>query len=154
MKDPHLEIERKFLVRKMPPALAKNPHQRIDQGYLTIGRDRSHVRLRRKGRAYSLTFKRGAATGREEREIRLTKKQFDVLWPATAGARLTKTRYDVPWKKWTVEIDVYHGANDGLVVAEVEFPDEDACDNFRPPTWLGAEVTGQGRYSNPRLAGE
>lgn len=153
-QDPHLEIERKFLVRELPPALAKYSHQSIDQGYLTIARDRSHVRLRRKGRTYTLTFKRGTATSREEREIRLTKMQFDVLWPATAGARLTKTRYDVPWKKWTVEIDVYHGSNDGLVVAEVEFPNEKACDNFRPPPWLGVEVTGEERYSNPRLASE
>ncbi len=154
MKDPHLEIERKFLIREMPRTLTKYPHQQIDQGYLTIGHDRSHVRLRRKGRSYSLTFKRGAATGREEREIRLTKKQFDVLWPATAGARLTKTRYEVPWKKWTVEIDVYHGSNDGLIVAEVEFADQIACENFQAPDWLGAEVTGRARYSNPRLAGE
>ncbi len=154
MKDPHLEIERKFLLRQMPRALAQHPHQRIDQGYLTIGHDRSHVRLRRKGRGYTLTFKRGASTGREEREIRLTKKQFDVLWPATAGARLTKTRYEVPWRNWTVEVDVYHGSNEGLIVAEVEFPNQRACENFRPPAWVGAEVTGQGRYSNPRLAGE
>ncbi len=154
MKDPHFEIERKFLLRKLPAALTKYPHQKIAQGYLTIGRDRSHVRVRRKGRFCTLTFKRGSAVGREEREIRLTKNQFDVLWPATAGARLTKTRYDVPWRKWIVEIDIYHGSNHGLVVAEVEFPDEKSCDNFRPPVWFGAEVTGQGRYSNPRLAGE
>ena len=109
-------------------------------------------RLRRKGRSYTLTFKRGAATGREEREIRLTKKQFEVLWPATAGARLTKTRHEVPCGKWTVEIDVYHGSKEGLIVAEVEFPNRRECERFRPPAWIGAEVTGQARYSNTRLA--
>ena len=75
-----------------------------------------------------------------------------MLWPATPGARLTKTRYDVPWKKWIVEIDVYHGSNDGLIVAEVEFPDEKIAENFEPPPWLGEEVTSVSRYSNPRLA--
>jgi len=152
MKDPHLEIERKFLIRRLPRALSKYPHKNIDQGYLTIGRDRSHVRLRRKGRVYTLTFKRGSAVGREEREIRLDRAQFEILWPATSGSRLTKTRYDVPWKNSIVEIDVYHGSNEGLIVAEVEFPDEESCDDFEPPAWLGEEVTGMGRYSNPRLA--
>ncbi len=152
MKDQHLEIERKFLIRKLPRGLERFRHEEIAQGYLTIGRDRSHVRLRRKGRVCTLTFKRGSAAGREEREIRLNRAQFEVLWPATAGARLTKTRYDVPWKKSIVEIDIYHGWNEGLVVAEVEFPDEISCRRFAPPAWLGAEITGGGRYSNPRLA--
>ncbi len=152
MKDPHLEIERKFLIRKMPRGLEGFPHHEIAQGYLTIGRDRSHVRLRRKGRVCTLTFKHGSAAAREEREIRLNRAQFDVLWPATTGARLTKTRYDVPWKKSVVEIDIYHGSNEGLIVAEVEFADEISCRRFTPPSWLGAEVTGVGRYSNPRLA--
>ena len=152
MKDPHLEIERKFLIRKMPHGLERFPHHEIAQGYLTIGRDRSHVRLRRKGRVSTLTFKRGSAAAREEREIRLNRAQFDVLWPATMGARLTKTRYDVPWKKSVVEIDIYHGSNEGLIVAEVEFPDEISYRKFTAPAWLGAEITGVGRYSNPRLA--
>jgi adenylate cyclase len=152
VKKKHLEIERKFLLHRLPRGLAKFPHDKIDQGYLTIGRDRSHVRLRRKGRAFTLTFKRGSSVGREEREIKLNRAQFTVLWPATTGARLTKTRYDVPWEKWVVEIDVYHGSNDGLIVAEVEFPDEKSCRNFEPPPWLGEEVTSVSRYSNPRLA--
>ncbi len=151
MKDPHLEIERKFLLRRLPRALQRFPHQEIAQGYLAVDR-KAHVRLRREGRVFTLTFKRGPAHRREEREIRLSAAQFSVLWPATAGARLTKTRYRVPWKKLTIEIDVYAGSNDGLKVAEVEFPDLKSYHAFRPPAWLGEEVTGAGRYSNVRLA--
>lgn len=136
----------------MPAGLRNFRHNKIDQGYLTIGRGRSHVRVRRKGRVYTLTFKRSSGAGREEREIKLNRAQFDVLWPATAGARLTKTRYDVPWKKWLIEIDIYHGSNDGLIVAEVEFLDEKNCRLFSPPAWLGKDVTSVGRYSNSRLA--
>jgi adenylate cyclase len=152
MKKSHLEIERKFLLKKLSLALKNFPHKEIAQGYLAIGRDRSHVRLRRKGRVYSLTFKRGPARAREEREIRLQRTQFEVLWPPTAGSRLTKTRYDIPWKNSIIEIDIYHGSNEGLIVAEVEFPDEKSCRSFRPPAWLGEEVTGVSRYSNVRLA--
>ena len=152
MKTPHLEIERKFLIEKLPRSLERFPHKEIAQGYLVIARDRAHVRLRRAGRACTLTFKRGPARAREEREIHLTPAQFATLWPATAGSRLTKTRYYVPFKKLTIEIDIYRGSNAGLMVAEVEFPDVATYHSFLPPDWLGDEVTGASRYSNVRLA--
>jgi len=152
MKKPHLEIERKFLIDKLPRTLERYPHKEIAQGYLAVGRDKAHVRLRRAGRACTLTFKRGPARAREEREIQLTPAQFAILWPATAGSRLTKTRYYVPWKKLTIEIDLYRGSNEGLMVAEVEFPDVETYHSFRPPDWLGDEVTGASRYSNVKLA--
>ena len=151
MKNSHFEIERKFLIRKLPRDIELYPHRQIAQGYLIADRE-SHVRLRRKGRVCTLTFKRGPASGREEREIRLCAAQFGILWPATAGSRLTKTRYDFPWKKRTIEIDIYGGSNDGLMVAEVEFPDARTARSFQPPDWFGDEVTSTGRYSNVRLA--
>jgi CYTH domain-containing protein len=151
MKTPHLEIERKFLIDKLPRALHRFPHSEIAQGYLVVDR-KAHVRLRRRGRVCTLTFKRGPARAREEREIHLNPAQFGILWPATAGSRLTKTRYYVPWKTLIIEIDIYRGSNEGLMVAEVEFPDVQTCHSFRPPPWLGEEVTGASRYSNVRLA--
>ncbi len=152
MKTPHLEIERKFLIDRLPRGLQRYPHKEIAQGYLSVGRDKTHVRVRRAGRACSLTFKRGPARDREEREISLSPAQFAVLWPATVGARLSKTRYYVPFRKLTVEIDIYHGSNEGLMVAEVEFPDAETYRSFQPPVWLGDEVTGANRYSNVKLA--
>lgn len=113
MSNPHLEIERKFLIEKLPRLLERHPHKEIAQGYLVVARDRSHVRLRRAGRACTLTFKRGPARAREEREIHLTPAQFVTLWPATAGSRLTKIRYYIPFKKLTIEIDIYRGSNAG-----------------------------------------
>ncbi len=63
-------------------------------------------------------------------------------------------RYEVPWKKLIIEIDVYHGCNQGLIVAEVEFPNHASRRKFKPPGWFGREVTGEKRYSNVRLARE
>jgi CYTH domain-containing protein len=148
------EIERKFLVKRMPSDLKKFPHDLIDQGYLASGRGGLQVRLRKKGSVLSLTYKQGTKGAREEREIRLSLMQFNTLWPATAGRRLTKVRYDVPWKNYTIEIDVYRGRHDGLVVAEVEFDDQETCANFEPPSWLGRDVTGKPKYSNVALAHE
>lgn len=146
------EIERKFLVKQLPSGLKKFPHDLIEQGYLAVGRGGLQVRLRRKGSVLSLTYKQGTKGAREEREIRLSLEQFNALWPATAGRRLIKTRYDVPWKRHTIEIDIYRGRHDGLVVAEVEFADLRSCAAFEPPDWLGRDVTGKPKYSNVLLA--
>jgi adenylate cyclase len=146
------EIERKFLVRKLPEDLASHAHKEISQGYLASMDDGLQVRLRKSGDKYSLTFKRGVGNVREEREIELTAEQFNALWPATEGKRLVKTRYEIPLGDRVVEIDVYHGRHEGLVVAEVEFDEEEAARNFRSPDWLGDDVTGDPRYSNQLLA--
>jgi adenylate cyclase len=148
------EIERKFLIKRLPLEILRSRHFRIAQGYLANETGGRHVRLRKKGKVASLTFKAGRATAREEREIRLSPKQLAILWPATRGRRLHKTRYEVPWKKLKIEIDIYHGRSDGLMVAEVEFPNQTSRRKFKPPRWFGREVTGEKRYSNVRLARE
>ena len=112
------------------------------------------MRIRKRGKSASLTFKVGRGTHREEREIKLSPQQFAALWPATAGRRLRKARYYIPWKGLTIEIDIYRGINKGLIVAEVEFENQTDCRRFKAPTWFGPEVTGVKRYSNVRLARE
>ena len=136
----------------MPRDLTSYRSNEIAQGYLVSLDDGLQVRLRKSGERHSLTFKRGIGNVREEREIELTATQFDTLWPATAGKRLVKTRYEVPFRDLVVEIDVYRERHEGLVVAEVEFDEEEAAKNFQPPDWLGDDVTGDPRYSNQLLA--
>ena len=149
-----LEIERKFLVKRLPWRLARFPHRRIEQGYLLARCDGFQVRLRKSGRIFQLTTKRNEGIARDEIEIALTRAQFAQLWPATRGWRLTKIRYLVPLGAVTAEIDIYLGRHKGLVVVEVEFANVSACRQFEPPDWFGAEVSGDPRYSNVRLAFE
>ncbi len=148
----HREIERKFLVREMPARFQDFPQAEIEQGYLAIEPDHVQVRMRKAGDNLSLTYKRNAAYSREEREVTLTPEQFAVLWPGTADRRLRKTRYDIPLGALVVEIDVYHERHEGLIVAEVEFESEEAARAFRPPPWLGEDVSLDPRYSNQLLA--
>jgi len=148
------EIERKFLLKQPPDQLKRSRHYVIEQGYLATEPAGRQVRLRKKGKTASLTFKVGRGAHREEREIKLSAKQFAALWPGTAGRRLRKTRYEIPWRGLLIEIDLYRGKNAGLVVAEVEFPNLAMCRKFKPPSWFGREVTGEKRYSNVRLANE
>jgi adenylate cyclase len=148
------EIERKFLLKQLPERLKQARRGVIAQGYLAAEPGGRHVRLRKKGKTASLTFKVGRGAHREEREIKLSPKQFAALWPATVGRRLYKLRYEMPWKNFLIEIDIYRRKHKGLVVAEVEFPNRTACRKFRAPAWFGREVTGNKRYSNVRLATE
>src|ERR1043165_5702111 len=135
------EIERKFVVRKLPADLTSYPNNEISQGYLVSLDDGLQVRLRKSGERHTLTFKRGTGNVREEREVELTADQFDALWPATEGKRLLKTRYEIPFGNRVVEIDLYHDRHEGLIVAEVEFDEAQAARNFQPPPWLGDDVT-------------
>ena len=148
------EIERKFLLKQLPERLKQARRCVIAQGYLAAEPGGRHVRLRKKGKTASLTFKMGRGAHREEREIKLSAKQFTALWPATVGRRLYKVRYEMPWKNLLIEIDIYRRKHRGLVVAEVEFPNRTACRKFKAPPWFGREVTGNKRYSNVRLATE
>ena len=148
------EIERKFFLKQLPERLKQARRCVIAQGYLAAEPGGRHVRLRKKGKTASLTFKVGRGAHREEREIKLSAKQFTALWPATVGRRLYKVRYEMPWKNLLIEIDIYRRKHKGLVVAEVEFPNRTACRKFKAPAWFGREVTGNKRYSNVRLATE
>ena len=158
MRRPHhhssREIERKFLIKRLPLEILRSRHFRLAQGYLANERGGRHVRLRKKGKGATLTFKVGRGSSREEREIKLSPVQFGMLWPATRGRRLHKTRYEIPWRKLKIEVDIYHRRNHGLMVAEVEFPNHASRRKFKPPRWFGREITGEKRYSNVRLARE
>jgi adenylate cyclase len=144
-----MEIERKFLVERLPDDLGGRA-RRIDQGYLALD-DRSgvEVRLRRHGDELSLTVKGAGGLARVEEELFLDEATFESLWPLTEGRRVQKTRHELPGG---IEVDVYDGDLAGLVVAEVEFDSEEESAAFEPPEWFGDEVTDDARYKNRCLA--
>jgi len=150
---PHKEIERKFLIKKLPKNFRKFPKNSVWQGYIVIMPDmKSFVRLRREGGLYSQTIKRGSGKIRDEYEITLTPAQFKSLWLTTEGRRVRKTRYYIKSGKETIILDIFHGPLKGLIMVEVEFRTEKECDAFIPPKWFGKEVTEDRRYSNQSLA--
>jgi CYTH domain-containing protein len=149
------EVERKWLVEEPPAEALAGAGDQIDQGYLAIAGDGTEVRLRRRGQRCFLTAKSGGGLVRSEREVEISREQFDVLWPATEGRRLEKLRRVLDGgDRARIELDVYAGALSGLVTAEVEFVDADAAAGFDPPDWFGREVTDDAAYRNQRLAVE
>ncbi len=146
-----VEIERKFLVDRLPDGLDDHPSAEIEQGYLAITNE-VEVRVRRYGEQAFLTVKSGGDEVRIEEEIEIDARRFVALWPLTDNRRIQKRRYRIPDGDLTIELDVYHGRLSGLRVAEVEFDSSEAAAGFRPPEWLGRDVTGDPRYKNRRLA--
>jgi adenylate cyclase len=145
------EIERKFLLDGLPGTLALARRRAILQGYLALDGD-TEVRVRRTPGAATLTIKHGGGMVRVEEEIALDERRADALWELTEGRRLQKSRRHMLVDGHDVSVDEYAGALDGLVVAEIEFDDEQAADDFTPPAWFGRELTGDPGYANRSLA--
>jgi adenylate cyclase len=148
---PGNEIERKFLLNAVPSSLAYGRREAIRQGYIALDGD-TEVRVRITPRGSRLTIKHGRGQSRAEEELDLDRRQADALWELTDGRRVEKTRRRMRVPGGEVEVDEYRGSLDGLVVAEVEFANEDAAMDFRPPDWFGREVTGEAAYSNRDLS--
>jgi adenylate cyclase len=142
-----VEIERKFLVRG--DGWRKGAGVRIRQGYLNRDKERT-VRVRIAGDKAFLTVK-GVSTGssRREYEYAIPVADAEELLKICDGAILEKIRRTLDWKGLVWEVDEFLGANEGLIVAEVELETEDQP--FERPEWLGAEVTGDPRYFNSNL---
>ena len=148
-----VEIERKFLVDRLPADLAEHPSGQIEQGYLAITEDGLEVRVRSYGGRSFLTIKSGGDETRVEEEVEIDARRFRSLWPLTVGKRISKRRYLLPAAGGArIELDVYDGSLAGLVAAEVEFESAAAAAAFTPPAWLGREVTFDPAYKNKRLA--
>jgi adenylate cyclase len=149
-----IEIERKFLLKELPVAELQNAnHEEIQQGYLILEADRE-LRIRRKEKLFFLTEKKGTGLCRDEYEILINEKIFDVLWPMTRKLRLEKTRATFTLNGQQLELDVYQGALKPLMILEVEFETKDQANAWSSPWFAGAEVTEDKRYKNSQLAKE
>lgn len=146
-----MEIERKYLVPALPADYQNYPCHTIEQAYLCT---EPVVRIRRQNEDYYLTYKSKGLLVREEYNLPLTKEAYEHLLQKADGILLTKKRYCIPLEDTglTIELDVFSGVYEGLVLAEVEFPTEDAARAFQAPGWFGEDVTFSGKYQNSRLS--
>ena len=89
---------------------------------------------------------------REEREWEIDEKTANEYFAMSKTYIIKKKRYYLPLGKYTVELDIYEGKHQGLVVAEVEFESEDEALEFVPPHWFGTDITRDKSYKNMVLA--
>ena len=144
-----MEIERKFVPVKLPDNLDSYPHTCIEQGYLCTA---PVVRVRRDGDSYYMTYKGGGMMAREEYNLPLNEQAYYHLREKADGIILSKTRYLIPFKTYTIELDVFDAPYEGLILAEVEFPDESSANSFTAPDWFGEDVTFSKIYHNSTLS--
>lgn len=145
-----IEIERKFLV-ETPPDFSGLRSATFRQGYM-VSSEALAVRVRLDRDQAWLTIKSGSGDiSRHEYEYPVPYADAEeMLSTVCVGSIIEKTRYYLPQGKLTWEIDVFHGDNEGLVVAEIEL--EDPCQTFEIPHWIGREVSDDPRYSNSSLS--
>ncbi|WP_338244000.1 CYTH domain-containing protein [Aurantiacibacter hainanensis] len=146
------EIERKFLVTGDGWRKAAVSSHHIAQAYIASGNG-NEIRIRIvDGDRARLTIKSAEAEqDRDEYEYDVPLEEAKRLYLLAERGAVLKRRHVVPaggGLEW--EIDVFEGANEGLIVAEIEL--DEASQDFARPDWLGEEVTGQREYYNAELA--
>lgn len=145
-----MEIERKFLVKTLPAHLESYQCHLIEQGYLS---SEPVIRVRRQDDDFILTYKGKGMMSREEYNLPLTAESYYHLKDKIDGNLISKKRYVIPIQNGLfIELDIFLAPFDHLVLAEVEFPDEETANSFTPPDWFGEDVTFDGRYHNNYLS--
>jgi CYTH domain-containing protein len=152
MNQNHVEIERKFLLLSGDWKKDVFASFEIAQGYL-LKEGGKTVRIRTRGTQGFITIKGKAPT---EDPLAVPEFEYEIphvdalaLLKLCGDDLITKTRHLVQNGPHVFEIDVFKGANEGLIVAEIELSASD--ENFIHPAWLGEEVTFDKRYKNARL---
>jgi adenylate cyclase len=146
----NIEIERKFIVVKPFKHLAVK-QLNIRQGYLSFDPERN-VRIRTANDKAFITIKgktNESGMSRFEFEKEITLEEAELLFKLCIGYLIEKTRYHVTFEGHLFEVDVFEGANEGLMIAEIELKSE--TEALKLPDWIGEEVTGNKQYYNSHL---
>jgi len=156
-REKNIEIERRFLVSD--PSIVKGASRElIVQGYF-FAKNGYAARIRRlhhveengtvrEGRA-TLTVK-GPRFGasRVEYEMEIDTKFAEGMLKEI-DHKISKSRYQVIADGETWDVDVFHGDNEGLIIAECEM---EVARNLRIPAWSSEEITDRREYDNDNLA--
>ncbi|MBQ8597111.1 MAG: CYTH domain-containing protein [Lachnospiraceae bacterium] len=165
-----MEIERKFLIKELPAHLEQCPCLFIEQAYLCTN---PVIRIRRQDEEYYLTYKGKGLMSREEYNLPLNKEAYEHLRPKADGNIISKKRYVIPLENpqfkegyssyalsksaentvdLRIELDIFQEPFQPLIIAEVEFPDEEMANAFLMPDWFKEDVTNNPAYHNSNLS--
>ena len=147
-----IEIERKYLVTSLEFKNEYYTKNEIAQGYLSSNPERT-VRVRIKGNKGYLTIKgigNESGASRFEWEKEIERNEAKQLLKLCEKGVIEKTRYEVKSGNHVIEVDEFHGDNNGLIIAEIELENEN--ESIEKPHWLGNEVTNDERYYNSYIS--
>ena len=147
-----IEIERKFLVKNNSFLTNSFQKKYIKQGFLNTDKHRT-VRVRITDDTGYITIKgitNETGMSRFEWEKQIPIDEANNLMNLCENTPIEKHRYLLKNDSFVFEVDVFHGENNGLIIAEIELTSEK--DQFTKPEWLGKEVTGETKYYNSMLS--
>ena len=145
----NLEIERRFLINESNFILPK-VKKSIKQGYLFSDSNQA-LRVRMIEKQYFLTYKyKKTSINRYEFEYSISEEDGEKLLSLSEHHIIIKERYYRKIDEHLWEIDIFHGENEGLIIAEVELKDEKEQINI--PNWIGDEISDDERYFNFNLS--
>ena len=147
------EIERKWMIQKMPEDLSAYESIEMEQAYLNIS---PTVRIRKENDEYLLTYKGiGDGIAHTEYNLPITKEAFEHMLPKADGIVIRKTRYVIPLEDGLkAELDVFREPYENLRIVEVEFESLEQAESFAAPDWFGEDVSNDPRFKNARMAVE
>ena len=158
-----MEIERKYLLKKLPDYLDSYPYHIIEQAYLNTS---PVIRVRQQDDSYYLTYKGGGLMAREEYNLPLDADSYQHLLKKADGNVISKKRYLIPLKnpqftsdfvplstpELVIELDIFAEPFAPLIMAEVEFSSIEMANAFIPPEWFGEDVTMNPKYHNSNMS--
>lgn len=176
-----IEIEKKFTVKEISFDLDKYPFHEIEQGYLNVHpairvrRQDDIYYMTYKGTPdSSFADKKSENIGQVEYNMPLDKASYEHMVLKADGNFIRKKRYLIPLNEDAfsaeyleadpdlkeqikkgeikIELDVFKAPFEGRILAEVEFPSEEAARNYHPAAWFDEDVTGNRKYSNSQMS--
>ena len=147
----NVEIERKYLIKKLPDNLAEYESHLIEQAYLCTD---PTIRVRKSDDDYYMTYKGRGLLERTEYNLPLNKDAYEKLVKKAEGNIISKRRYVIPidGSDLKIELDVFDDPFAPLIMAEVEFGSVEESEGFIPPEWFDKEVTEDPAYHNSNMA--
>lgn len=122
------------------------------QAFLSISKECT-TRIRITNRGSFITIKGPSKNlARQEYEYEIPESEAAEMIKLSRYETIEKTRYLVDYQGYEWEVDEFHGANEGLIMAEVEFNEGEDPQKIPRPEWIGQEVSGDARYYNTYIA--
>lgn len=177
-----IEIEKKFTVKEIPFDLDKYPFHEIEQGYLNVHpairvrRQDDIYYMTYKGTppTEEINSEKSGDIGQVEYNMPLDKTSYEHMAAKADGNFIRKKRYLIPLNEDSfteeylrkdpllneqikkgeikIELDIFKAPFEGRILAEVEFPSEEAARNYNPANWFDQDVTGDRKYSNSQMS--
>lgn len=146
-----IEIEHKYSVhRQIWETIQPERSVKVNQAYLHSDISKT-IRVRVMGNRGYITIKgKTNSASRPEYEYEIPVEEARELIANFAYNVIEKTRHYVTYAGNVWEVDEFYGANEGMLIAEIELKSEDQ--HYEIPEWIHENITSDRRYSNAYLA--